>query len=799
MFFSENAVTGVKNITVTLPMELCHDTLDIIYVMEGNLTALLPSLPKLTLTHEDVIVLEPEASIHLIPDDTVGYGRIIRLSLSAAFVDHYLGPATVIRCNSALAPRKNYRQLRSDILAIAVLYSNEEKENQLDILSFCFSLLSELKRSFSFSSYTMTATKHPDRVEKIARYMERNYHKSLTLTALAQQLYLTPQYLSRFFTKNFHKSFNAYLTEIRLKHARQDLLATTLDMTQIAVNNGFGSSAVFSKSFKNYYGMTPTAYRKKEAQAAMPSCADFGENAPEPSGPKEPTAIRTISSNMAMDHSTPKLLTAFTSLINAGHAMNFLDSDFLEQFHRANELLHFRYVRLEYLVSSAVIPTLAQNGQHVFGNVHRILDILREMELIPLIELGRTPPTVFANFDTGLCTGAQPGVQNSRFMKLFESFLEDIIHRYGQSWVSSFQFELWQPGTPLDGVMETAKDYAQRFLDIHSVLKKHIPKALLGGPGFDICQKPLELFNSLEALKAANIRPDFISVYFYGMEYIDESPALCTSCRALEERLSMVYSKASDIYKSRIPIYATKINYNMSDNTLINDSCFHGAWLTELMLMAGKYCRLTGYWTLSDITGLISDPVDIRQTGPGLYRKNGIPKPSYYALAFLNQLGHYEIDRGPGYILTANGPGDYRLLIYHYSDLSYRQRLSYPAMTSLRDVARLFEISSAPETDYVLEHIPKGTYRIRRRHLDYANGSILDIDTQGFSHSNLEEKDYLIHAMNTSAEDLYYLKASCIPETRTIYVRAEESLTLKVRPQSNSLYLFEIILEPDFS
>ena len=42
------------------------------------------------------------------------------------------------------------------------------------------------------------------------------------------------------------------------------------------------------------------------------------------------------------------------------------------------------------------------------------------------------------------------------------------------------------------------------------------------------------------------------------------------------------------IYRHPIPLYATKLSFNVTENTLINDSCFYGAFMIELMLTAKK-------------------------------------------------------------------------------------------------------------------------------------------------------------------------------------------------------------------
>lgn len=797
---NDTAIASLKNDTLQASLEIAPDRLrtgaesvHIIHVTKGRMTIRLSSGQEHLLGCGDLIILDFGCKAILSPADSDAQCQMTHLALRKSFVERYLGPFAMIRCNSSLEPEKNYNRIRSLVSGIAYLYLCDAAQNHLEILSMCLGLLAEIKKSFLAASDTAVASKYTDRIRELSRFIENNYAKNLTLPELAEEFFLTPQYLSRFFSRHFHKSFNTYLMEVRLSHARQQLRETFLSMTEISAGNGFGNPSAFSKAFKKYFGCTPTAFREKEQGHFTPPFADF-EDSSSTASPSQALGPSDIFYGDLSDiENAPKLSRTFTSLINAGHAMNFLDKDFLKQFRRARELLHFRYVRLEHFISSAVIPIQSGSGKYLFGNVHRILDTLKEMNLIPLIELGRTPPTAFFNSRQVNAGAAQPGEKNRRFIRLFEAFLNDAVLRYGQAWTGTWLFELWQPDFSF---VESGQDYARRFLYIRSLLKSHIPSAAFGGPGFDISHPPKRLTDTLTALNVAGIRPDFISIYFHGTQYAHGCDALCPEPQILQSALEGATQEIFRIYRHPIPLYATKLSFNVTENTLINDSCFYGAFMIELMLTAKKYCELTGFWLLSDITGFPAGSPDIRQTGPGLFRKNGIPKPVYYALSFLNQLGPYELGRGPGFVLTANRPGDYRLLVYRYSDLSYEQRLLYTSMTSLHDVARLFSKELSKTTDYILEHIPEGTYFIRRKHLDYINGSILDIDTQGFSHSNLDEEDYLIHAMNISSEALYYLKASCVPETRTIYIRTKESLTLKVRPQSNSLYLFEMILEP---
>lgn len=65
-------------------------------------------------------------------------------------------------------------------------------------------------------------------------------------------------------------SFAEYLTNVRLFHAVDDLLYTSMPITRIAYDNGFASVAVFNKVFKNAYGETPSVFRKKAKSKMIP-------------------------------------------------------------------------------------------------------------------------------------------------------------------------------------------------------------------------------------------------------------------------------------------------------------------------------------------------------------------------------------------------------------------------------------------------------------------------------------------------------------------------------------------------
>jgi AraC-like DNA-binding protein len=91
----------------------------------------------------------------------------------------------------------------------------------------------------------------------------------LTLKSLAAGLNVHYNYLSQIINEQMKQSFNDFINSYRIKEAGKKLLdpaekhKTVLD---IAYETGFYSKSVFNTAFKKFTGMTPSAFRKEEAE-----------------------------------------------------------------------------------------------------------------------------------------------------------------------------------------------------------------------------------------------------------------------------------------------------------------------------------------------------------------------------------------------------------------------------------------------------------------------------------------------------------------------------------------------------
>jgi AraC-like DNA-binding protein len=90
-------------------------------------------------------------------------------------------------------------------------------------------------------------------------YLDGNAGDNVTLQTLAQVAGLSPFHLCRVFRDTIGMTPHAYLTHIRIRHAKS-LLRTGLPNTQVATQVGFYEQAHLTRHFKRIVGVPPGQY-----------------------------------------------------------------------------------------------------------------------------------------------------------------------------------------------------------------------------------------------------------------------------------------------------------------------------------------------------------------------------------------------------------------------------------------------------------------------------------------------------------------------------------------------------------
>ena len=98
---------------------------------------------------------------------------------------------------------------------------------------------------------------------KIIDYVQKNYTHTLTLEQMARDLGYNYTYLSAYFNHSLHTGFQGFINQYRISHAAALLQGSSLPITQVAEQCGFGTIRSFNRVFLKEKGMTPSAFRKQ--------------------------------------------------------------------------------------------------------------------------------------------------------------------------------------------------------------------------------------------------------------------------------------------------------------------------------------------------------------------------------------------------------------------------------------------------------------------------------------------------------------------------------------------------------
>jgi two-component system response regulator YesN len=100
--------------------------------------------------------------------------------------------------------------------------------------------------------------------EKIIR---KRYSENLSLQIVADEVHVTPVWLSKLFKKEKKKTFLEYLTDVRIMKAKEMLGDVKYKIYQISYQVGYKDPVHFTKLFKKQCGCTPKEYRKQRGIA----------------------------------------------------------------------------------------------------------------------------------------------------------------------------------------------------------------------------------------------------------------------------------------------------------------------------------------------------------------------------------------------------------------------------------------------------------------------------------------------------------------------------------------------------
>ncbi len=100
-------------------------------------------------------------------------------------------------------------------------------------------------------------------VEEVKKYIYTHYGEELSVDILAEQVYLTPGYLSTIFRKETGQNLSKFIKAYRMEKAREMLENTREKIVTISEKVGYPNTSYFCQNFREYFGISPQKYRDK--------------------------------------------------------------------------------------------------------------------------------------------------------------------------------------------------------------------------------------------------------------------------------------------------------------------------------------------------------------------------------------------------------------------------------------------------------------------------------------------------------------------------------------------------------
>lgn len=781
-----------------------HPEIELDFVVSGCLSVMVKDTASL-LNRDDCILMNPGVShsLHCQTDDTI-FCRVLFSCRSIAAVSGKEN--TLFYCNSTAEDHPKYHELQK--IFHALIYDHVQKPRNTSCLkkSNLYKLLDCLLEYFQIDPKAIGADYVDDlRMMQIVQYVDQNFTLKISLSDLAEQLYMSKSTLSRFFKKQTGIYFTDYVNQIRLKYATDDLLYSSKTITKIAVDNGFSNVSSFNKVFRENYGLTPTQFRAQETnkkQAKLSAAAQISKeisSRPDELDEELKAELREKFSSeeeLIQDHMEvhasltkgspfPKI---WGQCINIGSAYSLTEANLQHHILYLRDQMGFTYGRIWSIFSQKLTITDGKaKRSYNYDKIDIVLDFLISSHITPFLDFGNRPNTaIFApNQPIFYEEDYIPFASKELWQDLLQDFILHITNRYGEKetskWIFEFSFSSSQARNRKYYKDENF-DYNEAFQFAYRVIKKYLPTAKVGGPMGELSFDYEFVSNFIKNCQMQNCMPDFISFMLFPYVTDKGLPKRASSPHIEQEQVKQMRRILRENNAQDCALYITEWNQTLSNRNYLNDSCYRAAYIAKKATEFADQIDLLVIWTASDWVSSYYDTVKIANGGSGLLTKDHIRKPAYFALQFLQMMGTVLIDKGSNYLITKGENRDFYILCFNYKWFGINYFVQEENLDDPEKLDNIFEDDHSLDIDFSLSPVEANTeYIIKKRSINDRDGSIL-----------AEWKNFQ-YDPNLKNSDISYIREICFPRMSMERRKSEkEQLSLHISLLPHEVALLHI-------
>lgn len=722
--------------------------IELLYVLEGAIELVVDDR-RCILEHDNFVIINAGQVSSFTSDKELLLGRF---SISTEKLCGLMKCDVVeFKCNSTVDGKKEaYEETRAIIKDIFVSYNASQTQDTVGLQLVYYKLLHILTTNFLVTAETQADTdrqRQDKRAREIEEYIKQNYDKQIRLNDLADRLHLSTAYLSKYIKKQFGMSFLEYVNKVRLSHAITELMSSDKSVAHISMDIGFANLTAFNKVFKDTYKVTPSVFRRqykaKHGEATMlrtvQKLVEPGQEDYELHNIRRPEDVLALPQVRTM-HQTVKLTDEnrmmtplsrnWNKLINIGTARDLLRSD-VQQHLLELKKLGFKYVRFwDIYTPELFLNRHTAERSYNFFMLDKVLDFLVNNDMIPYIEISHRPKVVFKNTeDVKKYKTPEDIFYVPDSLEFFmTAFMKHILSRYGIEQVGIWYFEYCKSEQLQDLPDEIRnieiEQYLNRFERIARVFRKLLPHVQIGGGSFWIRPQKDMFPDIIRQWAKRKEQPTFISLSCFPYD-LEEEAALTSGKSTMQDGFFKMLTNARRIIDAEgvraLEFHVSMWNMTIFNRKLLNDSCYKGAYVMKNILENIDRTDMLGYWMGTDLFAEYSDMRDVVDGVSGLITRDGIRKPAWYAIEFLDQLGTFLEKRGENYIITSDGYGNWRIACHNFKGLNYQYYLARQDMPdnidsdkTLSDITKLvlgFELPCEKGKNYTFRVMSVNRHR----------------------------------------------------------------------------------------
>jgi xylan 1,4-beta-xylosidase len=388
-----------------------------------------------------------------------------------------------------------------------------------------------------------------------------------------------------------------------------------------------------------------------------------------PSLAQAPTETITIDAN-APAHPFPHY---WEQMFGSGRAILSLRESYRRDLSAVHQVTGFQYIRFHGILNDDVgVYGEDKHGNPVynFSYVDQIYDGLLAAHVKPFVELSFMPYKLAASehlqsfwYHPNVSPPKDYGVWDDMITQL----TRHLVERYGIDEVASWYFEVWnEPNLDFWTGAPRQKTYFELYAHTARDIKSVSPRLRVGGPA---TAQAAWIPDMIKHAEQTHVPLDFVSTHVYGndnasdvfgtSENIPRDHMVCRSVKKVHDEI-----KASA--QPNLPLIWSEFNAAYDNEVAVTDSIYMGPWLATTIAQCDGLTEMMSYWSFSDVfeeQGVVKTPF---YGGFGLVAAGNLPKPSFYAMEILHNLGDQRLENsGPDVLVTKTKDGALVLAVWN--------------------------------------------------------------------------------------------------------------------------------------